>query len=193
MKTAHPASFPPGVCGSGGMMRSASASIARPSAPVKNSPWARLHGYGRISGVGCPGKTINDDGGAGRQTAKQPKRGARQQISPTDAHDEHRCIRLPEVSSFPKFSTCNSATALRDLTMSIRHPHPCQFCCKAGDVLRATKSWTLPSCPFVSVVRFVPQLWTGGLQRTFSILRFLDACSCSAPPVAPERQSVRAR
>src|SRR5580698_10265393 len=36
MKTAHPASFPPGVSGSGGMIRSTIASIALASSAVKN-------------------------------------------------------------------------------------------------------------------------------------------------------------
>src|SRR5262249_40353953 len=49
MNTAQPASFPPGVSGSGGMMRSAMASIAWPSGPEK-----KTHGPGFTRMGGLP-------------------------------------------------------------------------------------------------------------------------------------------
>src|SRR5258708_1892171 len=49
MKTAQPASLPPGVCGSGGISRSTSASIAAPSSGVKYT-----HGPGRTAVGGVP-------------------------------------------------------------------------------------------------------------------------------------------
>src|SRR5258706_6734380 len=49
MKTAQPASLPPGVSGSGGINRSTMASTAAPSSGVKNS-----HGPGRTNGGGTP-------------------------------------------------------------------------------------------------------------------------------------------
>src|SRR5437899_13001738 len=49
MKTAQPASLPPGVCGSGGISRSTSASIAAPSSGVKYT-----HGPGCTAVGGVP-------------------------------------------------------------------------------------------------------------------------------------------
>src|SRR6516165_2735705 len=49
MKTAQPASLPPGVCGSGGINRSRSASTAAPSCAVKYA-----HGPGRTGVGGLP-------------------------------------------------------------------------------------------------------------------------------------------
>src|SRR5438132_5718648 len=49
MKTAQPASLPPGVCGSGGISRSTSASTAAPSSGVKYT-----HGPGRTGVGGAP-------------------------------------------------------------------------------------------------------------------------------------------
>src|ERR1700742_1587667 len=50
MKTAHPASLPPGVSGSGGMIRSTIASIALASSEVKN-----CQGPGRTNSGGDKG------------------------------------------------------------------------------------------------------------------------------------------
>src|SRR5215813_6137649 len=49
MKTAQPASLPPGVCGSGGINRSTSASTAAPSSAVKY-----VHGPGFTAVGGAP-------------------------------------------------------------------------------------------------------------------------------------------
>src|SRR6201984_459086 len=49
MKTAQPASLPPGVCGSGGINRSTSASTAAPSSAVKY-----IHGPGVTAVGGAP-------------------------------------------------------------------------------------------------------------------------------------------
>jgi hypothetical protein len=56
MKTAHPASFPPGVSGSGGMMRSTMASTARPSGPVKKTHGPGLTGTGGLPAFGAQGR-----------------------------------------------------------------------------------------------------------------------------------------
>src|SRR4051794_9189435 len=56
MNTAHPASFPPGVCGSDGMTRSAMASTARPSGPVKKSHGPGFTGTGGLPAFGAHGR-----------------------------------------------------------------------------------------------------------------------------------------
>ena len=56
MKTAHPASFPPGVCGSGGISRSTSASMAVPSYGVKYTQGPGCTGVGGLPAFGDQGK-----------------------------------------------------------------------------------------------------------------------------------------
>src|SRR5262245_30455327 len=56
MKTAHPASLPPGVCGSGGISRSTSASMAAPSSGVKYTQGPGCTGAGGLPAFGDQGK-----------------------------------------------------------------------------------------------------------------------------------------
>src|SRR5262245_18654410 len=56
MNTAHPASFPPGVSGSGGMIRSAMASIVWPSGPVKKTHGPGFTGMGGLPAFGVHGR-----------------------------------------------------------------------------------------------------------------------------------------
>src|ERR1700750_1710028 len=55
MKTAHPASLPPGVCGSDGMIRSTIASIALASSTVKNFQGPGRSMCGADEGYGAQG------------------------------------------------------------------------------------------------------------------------------------------
>src|SRR5262249_18402332 len=64
MKTAQPASLPPGVCGSGGIRRSTSASTAAPSSGVKYTQGPGGTGVGGLPAFGDQGKlpcTTNAD------------------------------------------------------------------------------------------------------------------------------------
>src|SRR5271155_5168018 len=54
-KTAQPESLPPKVCGSGGMIRSAKASMARPSSGVKNTQGPSLTATGGLPPFGSHG------------------------------------------------------------------------------------------------------------------------------------------
>src|SRR5262249_25238874 len=56
MKTAHPASLPPGVCGSGGISRSTSASMAPPSSAVKYAQGPGCTGVGGAPAFADQGK-----------------------------------------------------------------------------------------------------------------------------------------
>src|SRR5215831_8558702 len=56
MKTAHPASLPPGVCGSGGISRSTSASMVTPSSAVKYAQGPGCTGVGGLPAFGAQGK-----------------------------------------------------------------------------------------------------------------------------------------
>src|SRR5215831_6048293 len=56
MKTAHPASLPPGVCGSGGISRSTSASMVTPSSAVKYAQGPGCTGVGGLPAFADQGK-----------------------------------------------------------------------------------------------------------------------------------------
>src|ERR1700730_15494139 len=56
MKTAQPASLPPGVCGSGGISRATSASTAAPSSGVKYTHAPGRTGVGGAPAFGAQGK-----------------------------------------------------------------------------------------------------------------------------------------
>src|SRR5262249_13280577 len=56
MNTAQPASLPPGVCGSGGISRSTSASMAAPSSAVKYTQGPGRTALGGLPAFGAQGK-----------------------------------------------------------------------------------------------------------------------------------------